>query len=64
MGNSGKFDLDGWSAFGPCSISLETQNPLSKALPSVIKLVVREGATGECGLHNKGDSVLQLTSSL
>jgi hypothetical protein len=61
MGNIGNLDLNGWSAFGPCSISLDTGNPLSKALPAVIKLVVKSSATGECGLQNKGDAALELS---
>jgi hypothetical protein len=55
MKNNGRLDLEGWKSFGPCQISLDTQNPLSRALPAVIK-VVSTGAGGECGIQNQGRS--------
>jgi hypothetical protein len=64
MDNSGKLSLTGWKAFGPCSISLDTANPLSKAVPGVIKVTVNEGATGECGLQNSGKDQLSVYWSL
>jgi alpha-N-arabinofuranosidase len=63
MKNSGRLDLDGWKAVGPCQISLDTQNPLSRALPAVIK-VVTNGAPGggECGIQNSGKVFLVWSS--
>jgi hypothetical protein len=47
-------DLTGWTAVGDCKIALDTQNPLSKALPNVVKVTVPEHAKGECGIANAG----------
>jgi hypothetical protein len=47
-------DLTGWTAVGDCKIALDTENPLSKALPNVVKVTVPASAKGECGIANAG----------
>lgn len=46
--------LTGWSPIGNASISLSIFEPLSEALPVVLKLEIGENATGEVGVQNSG----------
>jgi hypothetical protein len=49
-----KPDLTGWAAVGDCKIALDTKNPLSKALPNVVRVTVPANSKGECGISNSG----------
>ncbi|KAF2672834.1 glycoside hydrolase [Microthyrium microscopicum] len=46
--------LDGWSAIGSAKLSLDSSNPLSKALPTVMKIEIPQNASGEVGFQNSG----------
>jgi hypothetical protein len=49
-----KPDLTGWKAVGGCQIAIDTRNPLSKAMPNVVRVTVPANAKGECGIANTG----------
>jgi alpha-N-arabinofuranosidase len=44
----------GWQAIGAAQISIDKANPLSQALPKVLKVEIPAGATGEVGFLNEG----------
>lgn len=49
-------NLDAWRAIGDVKLSIDLMNPLSDALPAVLRVDVGNSATGEVGFQNEGES--------
>ncbi|OGM40793.1 alpha-N-arabinofuranosidase A [Aspergillus bombycis] len=47
-------DLTAWAAVGDATIAVDTQNPLTEAIPHSLKLDVKQGASGAVGFTNEG----------
>ncbi|KAI5837654.1 Arabinosidase A [Morchella snyderi] len=47
-------NLDAWRAIGDVRLSIDLLNPLSDALPAVLRVDVGSSATGEVGFMNEG----------
>ncbi|KAE8349232.1 Arabinosidase A [Aspergillus coremiiformis] len=47
-------DLTAWAAVGDATLAVDTQNPLTEAIPHSLRLDVKQGVSGAVGFSNEG----------